>query len=165
MSSPNDSNKDTSKQSATPQPQHNRRSSITDFFNRSQGGYTGPVTSAVAEANQRRRMSVAGTSPVNSSGTTGSFLNSFAARRGSVSSVSSAGSGSAIADDESGENGSPKGLGSAFARRMSFGAKAMMDVKTSRQAGFMNKGIFYFRVDILTLSCWFFSFLRNMSIE
>jgi len=146
MSSPNDSNKDASKQPATPQQQHNRRASITDFFNRSQGSYSGPVTSAVAEANQRRRMSVAGTSPINSSGTTSNFLNSFAARRGSVSSVSSAGSGSAIADDDSGEGGSPKGIGSAFARRMSFGAKAMMDVKTSRQVGFMSKGKLFYSI-------------------
>ncbi|RPA92191.1 hypothetical protein L873DRAFT_217488 [Choiromyces venosus 120613-1] len=130
----------TSEQATNGQPpnySHTRRSSLgpgtlTDFFSTSRApttsAYPGPITSAAAQAN-RRRMSmsnVSGTSPPRVQ------TNMASMRRGSISSVSSASSAVDESAIEEGEvnAGSPSSLGgSPFARRLSFGARALRDVR------------------------------------
>jgi len=94
--------------------------------------YPGPITTAAAQANNKRRMSMSsasGNSPP-------SIQTSFPFRRGSVSSTSSATSTvdeSAI-DDSEPASGSPTNVGnSPFARRMSWGARALRDVRVPQR--------------------------------
>jgi len=116
-------------------------SSLSDFFGARPppGAYPGPITSAAAQANQRRRLSVSagvtGTSPV--SPTSPSW------RRESFSSASSNGS---LGNNNNNNNSSPfdeddatspgvspqQPMGSSFSRRMSFGARALRDAQTGR---------------------------------
>lgn len=129
----------TSEQATNGQPpnySHSRRGSLgpgtlTDFFSTSRApttsAYPGPITSAAAQAN-RRRMSMS-----NASGTSPPRVQTnMSMRRGSISSVSSASSAvdeSAIEEGEA-NAGSPPSLGSSpFARRLSFGARALRDVR------------------------------------
>jgi len=104
-------------------------SSLSEFFNANRQpqpppAYPGPITSAAAQANHRRRMSVSaisGTSPPQ-------LQTSFSLRRGSVSSNSSSASTvdeCAIDETEGPASASPT---SPFARRMSWGAK-MRDIR------------------------------------
>lgn len=110
---------------------HQRRSSLsrglTDFLsgNRGTTAYPGPITSAAQQANNRRRMSmsnVTGTSPPR-------LQTNMPLRRGSIASVSSAASSAfdenAIEDDE----GPASAANQPFARRLSFGARALRDIK------------------------------------
>ncbi|KAL7276864.1 hypothetical protein RUND412_000152 [Rhizina undulata] len=102
---------------------------LSDFFTSNRGpstpnAYPGPIASAAAQANQRRRMSmsnVTGTSPPH-------IQTDF--RRGSVSSVSSTSSAidEQVVEDGEPMSGSPPGM-SPFARRLSFGARALRDVR------------------------------------
>ncbi|KAF8539638.1 hypothetical protein BDD12DRAFT_805136 [Trichophaea hybrida] len=83
--------------------------------------YPGPITTAAAHANNQRRMSMS-----SANGSPPRVQTSY--RRGSVSSVSSASSmldESAI-DESEPASGSPS---SPFARRMSWGARALRDVR------------------------------------
>lgn len=112
---------------------HGRRSSfspgssLSEFFSSSRqpqtaSAYPGPITSAAAHANTQRRLSLSGTSPPQ-------IQTGFSLRRGSVSSISSATSAtdeSAIDDTEAAPGGSPT---TPFARRMSWGARALRDVR------------------------------------
>jgi len=115
---------------------HARRGSLgpgtlTDFFSTSRvpttSAYPGPITSAAAQAN-RRRLSMS-----NASGTSPPRVQTnMSMRRGSISSVSSASSAVDESAIEEGEvnAGSPSSLGSSpFARRLSFGARALRDVR------------------------------------
>ncbi|KAI5812461.1 hypothetical protein BZA77DRAFT_139036 [Pyronema omphalodes] len=100
--------------------------SLSDFLSSSRqptttSAYPGPITTAAAHANQRR-MSMS-----SASGSPPQISTSF--RRGSVSSVSSTSSQqdeSAIDDTEPTSGTSPS---SPFARRMSWGARALRDVR------------------------------------
>jgi len=106
----------------------NPGSSLSDFLSSNRqpqppSAYPGPITTAAAHANTQRRMSMssANGSPPQGPGT-------FTFRRGSVSSISSVSSvqdESAIDDSES-ASGSPS---SPFVRRMSWGARALRDVR------------------------------------
>jgi len=106
----------------------NPGSSLSDFLSSNRqpqppSAYPGPITTAAAHANTQRRMSM---SSVNGSPPQGP--GTFALRRGSVSSISSVSSvqdESAI-DDYEPASGSPS---SPFARRMSWGARALRDVR------------------------------------
>ena len=116
---------------------------LSELFGRSpnnNGGgpplYPSPITTAAAnaQAQQRRRMSIT------SLGLSGSPTQSsaFAQARARQDSVSSGGSPStsidenAVEDGDAAPNGSPT---SPFARRMSFGARALRDVKTGTGTG------------------------------
>ena len=129
----------TSEQATNGQPpsySHSRRNSLgpgtlTDFFSTSRvpttSAYPGPITSAAAQAN-RRRMSMS-----NASGTSPPRVQTnMSMRRGSISSVSSASSAvdeSAIEEGEANAGSPPSLGGSPFARRLSFGARALRDVR------------------------------------
>ena len=119
---------------------------LSELFGRSPnntgGGpplYPSPITTAAAnaQAQQRRRMSIT------SLGLSGSPTQSsaFAPARARQDSVSSGGSPStsidenAVEDGDAAQNGSPT---SPFARRMSFGARALRDVKTGTGTGNIN---------------------------
>ncbi|KAI8957961.1 hypothetical protein F5Y11DRAFT_61241 [Daldinia sp. FL1419] len=115
-------------------PSHDRRGSVTsaafsNLFQRSNSTSTGngnsreSVTSAAAR-DQRRRLSV---TTVGLSGTSPSSGNaSFGMRRGSISTNNSDSiDESAIDDEESAKTGPT----SPFARRMSFGAQAMLNLR------------------------------------
>ncbi|KAF3942121.1 hypothetical protein ABW19_dt0205915 [Dactylella cylindrospora] len=117
-----------------------RRGSITEYFRPPQpSAYPGPITTAAAQANHRRRMSysggLTGTSP------TPAWFGSYGARRGSVGSISSTAS-SPIDNDTTNEEKSPvEGPSSgSFARRLSFGARALRDVKRSMSFGTVGEG-------------------------
>jgi len=111
---------------------HQRRPSfslgLTDLFSGNRNttaAYPGPITSAAQQANNRRRMSmssVTGTSPPR-------LQTNMPLRRGSIASVSSAASSAydenAVEDDE----GPPVSANQPFARRLSFGARALRDIK------------------------------------
>ncbi|KAF3906635.1 hypothetical protein ABW20_dc0109296 [Dactylellina cionopaga] len=118
-----------------------RRGSVSEYFRPPQSSaYPGPITTAAAQANHRRRMSfsggVTGTSPP-------SWFGGYSgARRGSMSSVSSTAS-SPI--DNDGDEKSPVDTSSgstsgSFARRLSFGARALRDVKRSMSFGTVGEG-------------------------
>lgn len=125
-----------------------RRASITEYFRPPQ--YPGPITTAAAQANHRRRMSFSGSAASgNTSGLTGtspanpSWFGGY--RRGSISSVSSTASTSPIVDNESAVVGeeprSPvESSTGSFARRLSFGARALRDVKRSMSFGTVGEG-------------------------
>lgn len=115
-----------------PSTSHQRRSSLsrglTDLFsgNRSTtAAYPGPITSAAQQANNRRRMSMS-----NATGTSPPRLQTgMPLRRGSIASVSSAASSTfdenAVEDDENPATAANQ----PFARRLSFGARALRDIK------------------------------------
>ncbi|KAF3924767.1 hypothetical protein AA313_de0210462 [Arthrobotrys entomopaga] len=142
MSSQSSGNNTSSSSSTSNFPQ--RRGSITEYFRAPQpSAYPGPITAAAAQANHRRRMSysgeVTGTSPPSwFGGYTGG------ARRGSISSVSSTASSpiidteAAVDDKTSAEPPTPT-MGS-FGRRLSFGARALRDVKRSMSFGTVGEG-------------------------
>lgn len=122
---------------------HQRRSSLsrglTDFFSGNRNGtaaYPGPITSAAQQANNRRRMSmsnVMGTSPPR-------LQTNMPLRRGSIASVSSAASSAVdenvIEDDENSAGTAPQ----PFARRLSFGARALRDIKVPASRAPMSAG-------------------------
>lgn len=101
-------------------------SSLSDFLSSNRQpqpttAYPGPITTAAAHANNQRRMSMS-----SANGSPPRVQTSY--RRGSVSSISSASSTqdeSAI-DESEPASGSPS---SPFARRMSWGARALRDVR------------------------------------
>jgi len=136
MSSQSSDNNDNNS-SSVPQ----RRASITEYFRPPQpsSAYPGPITTAAAQANHRRRMSfsggVTGTSP------NPAWFGSYSARRGSISSISSTASSPVIGDDEekSPVDATSSSSGS-FARRLSFGARALRDVKKSMSFGTVGEG-------------------------
>ncbi|KAK6340716.1 hypothetical protein TWF696_009040 [Orbilia brochopaga] len=130
MSSQSSGNNNSSGSNTFPQ----RRGSITEYFRPPQpSAYPGPITTAAAQANHRRRMSFSGTL----SGTSPPPW--FGARRGSMSSVSSTTSSSAIDTEESDKSPVEPPTGS-FARRLSFGARALRDVKRSMSFGTVGEG-------------------------
>lgn len=102
-------------------------SSLSDFLTSSRqpqapAAYPGPITTAAAHANNQRRMSLS-----SASGSPPQAQTSFSLRRGSVSSVSSISTQDESAiDDSEPASGSPS---SPFARRMSWGAKALREVR------------------------------------
>ncbi|MCJ1371646.1 hypothetical protein MMC20_002865 [Loxospora ochrophaea] len=130
----------------TPPSPSNRRASfapgqkISELFGRSPAGngnaagisaYPGPIAAAAAnaQAQQRRRMSVS------TLGLSGSPTQTppFASMKGRRESNSSASTGSPNLDEsavEEGDAASNNPPSSPFARRMSFGARALRDVKT-----------------------------------
>lgn len=105
-------------------------SSLSDYLSSNRqpqppSAYPGPIVTAAAQANRQRRMSMSGIN-----GSPPQIQTSFL-RRGSVSSISSNASGpdeNAI-DDSEPVSGSPT---SPFARRMSWGARALREVRIPR---------------------------------
>ena len=106
---------------------------LTEFFGRQPPNstasgtpaYPGPIAAA-AQANQRRRMSVTTLGLSGSPNQTSPF--GLRPRQNSSSSNGSGSPPDESAIDESGDAASPPGS-SPFARRMSFGARAMRDVR------------------------------------
>jgi len=106
----------------------NPGSSLSDFLSSNRqpqppSAYPGPITTAAAHANNQRRMSIS-----SANGSPPQGPGNFSLRRGSVSSnssVSSVQDESAI-DDSEPAAGSPS---SPFVRRMSWGARALRDVR------------------------------------
>ncbi len=100
--------------------------------------FPGPIATAAAaaQAHKQRRMSIStlglsGCSPTQTS----PFGGSGASRRESMSSASTAGSSpAAVVDENAIEEGDAPGPSptTPFARRMSFGAKALRDVRTGK---------------------------------
>ncbi|KAF3181354.1 hypothetical protein TWF751_009302 [Orbilia oligospora] len=137
-----------SSSTATSYPQ--RRGSITEYFRPPQSStYPGPITSAAAQANHRRRMSYSGgTGLTGTSPPTpwfGGYTPGSGGRRASISSVSSSASSPIDVDaDEKRDidmTSSPPGSSSgSFARRLSFGARALRDVKRSMSFGTVGEG-------------------------
>lgn len=105
------------------------RSAPRNIPNNENQQYPGPITTAAAQA-QRRRMSLTTVGLSGSSPNSTSPFNSF---RGHRDSISSANSGSidesAIEDDLAPKDASAPTT--PFARRMSFGARAMRDIRNS----------------------------------
>jgi len=105
-------------------------SQLSSYFSQSRAppsaattpAYPGPIASAAAQARERR-MSLGNGSPPQ--------LNLPSLRRGSVSSINSNATGESAVDDENETSGSPQ---SPFARRMSWGAMALRDVKLPQLA-------------------------------
>ena len=92
--------------------------------------YTGPITSAAAQA-QRRRLSLTTLGLGNTNGQSTPF-NSLRGRQDSLGSGAGSIDECAVEDDASSkENGSPA---TPFARRVSFGARAMMDIRNGGQS-------------------------------
>ncbi|KAK6529705.1 hypothetical protein TWF281_008867 [Arthrobotrys megalospora] len=143
MSSQSSGNPSSSSSSSYPQ----RRGSITEYFRPPQPSYPGPITSAAAQANHRRRMSFSGTGLTGTSppapwfgGGGAGYSTGGGGRRASISSVSSSASSPIDVDaDEKRDvdmTSSPPGSTSgSFARRLSFGARALRDVKRSMSFG------------------------------
>lgn len=127
----------------TPEATTNRRASfspgqkLSELFGRSppngngSSAYPGPITTAAAnaQAQQRRRTSIASLGMAGSPTQTSAFANmrNRQSSLGSGSSPSTSISESAIEEGDAEPNISPT---SQIARRMSFGAKALRDVKT-----------------------------------
>ena len=127
----------------TPTATTNRRASfspgqkLSELFGRSppngngSSAYPGPITTAAAnaQAQQRRRTSIASLGMAGSPTQTSAFANmrNRQSSLGSGSSPSTSISESAIEEGDAEPNISPT---SQIARRMSFGAKALRDVKT-----------------------------------
>ncbi|KAK4542051.1 hypothetical protein LTR36_007082 [Oleoguttula mirabilis] len=89
----------------------------------------GPISQAAAQA-QRRRLSLTTFGPGSAPGSTSPYNSYRGARRDSISSANSGSiDESAIEDDVGPANNSTPTT--PFARRMSFGARALMDVRTS----------------------------------
>ncbi|KAK6510838.1 hypothetical protein TWF506_009932 [Arthrobotrys conoides] len=144
MSSQSSGNPSSSATTSYPQ----RRGSITEYFRPPQSSaYPGPITTAAAQANHRRRMSYSGGTGNGLTGTSpptpwfgGYTPGSGGGRRASISSVSSSASSPIDVDaDEKRDvdmTSSPPGSSSGgFARRLSFGARALRDVKRSMSFG------------------------------
>ncbi|EPS36429.1 hypothetical protein H072_10060 [Dactylellina haptotyla CBS 200.50] len=133
-----ESSNDNSSSSTSNFPQ--RRGSITEYFRPPQPStYPGPITTAAAQANHRRRMSYSGT------GLTGTsppawFGGYTGARRGSMSSVSSTTSSPIDIESDDKLPAEPPTPTSGFARRLSFGARALRDVKRSMSFGTVGEG-------------------------
>lgn len=100
-------------------------------------GAPGPITTAAAQA-QRRRLSLT-TLGLSGGPNQTSPYNSFRARRDSISSANSGSiDESAIAEDDAPTQpaaGAPNTPATPFARRMSFGARALRDVRSSGSGG------------------------------
>ncbi|KAI9856914.1 MAG: hypothetical protein M1824_005068 [Vezdaea acicularis] len=100
------------------------------------GGYSGSITAA-ANAQQRRRMSIS-TLGLSGSPTQASPWAAAAAasgaRRGSMSSSGTGSTGIEESAIEDGDGVPPSTPSSPFARRMSFGARALRDVRGGRAA-------------------------------
>jgi len=134
----------------SPGPTDRRRSSFSqgfaDFFGRSppsqnqstQGttAYPGPITSAAAQA-QRRRLSLT-TIGLSGSPSQTSPFNSTRSRGESISSANSA----SVDESPFEEDGPPSSSlpTTPFARRLSFGARALQDMRTSNGNGHANEG-------------------------
>lgn len=100
--------------------------------NNGEGQYTGPITNAAAQA-QRRRMSLT-TLGLSGSPTASSPFGSVRGRRESFSSANSGSiDESAVEDDMAAKDQSTPTT--PFARRMSFGARAMRDIRSSTGGG------------------------------
>ncbi|KAK6354249.1 hypothetical protein TWF730_008661 [Orbilia blumenaviensis] len=142
---------DSSSHAAAPSyPQ--RRGSITEYFRPPQPStYPGPITTAAAQANHRRRMSYSETSTTGTSppapwfGGYASSNGGAGGRRASISSISSR--ASSMIDVDSDEkrdfdltSSPPNSSSGSFARRLSFGARALMDVKRSMSFGTVGEG-------------------------
>jgi hypothetical protein len=105
-----------------------RGSTLSDFLSSNRQpqpptAYPGPIATAAAQANSQRRMSFSGLN-----GSPPKLQTGYAFRRGSVSSISSSSSAqdeSAIDDSEP----APESASSPFARRMSWGARALREVR------------------------------------
>ncbi|KAK6511420.1 hypothetical protein TWF481_000337 [Arthrobotrys musiformis] len=132
-----------------------RRGSITEYFRPPQpSAYPGPITTAAAQANHRRRMSYSGASTSGTAaGLTGTsppapWFAGYATgggggRRASISSVSSSASSpiDVDGDEKRDVDASPPGSAAGgFARRLSFGARALRDVKRSMSFGTVGEG-------------------------
>lgn len=91
-----------------------------------QGQYPGPITTAAAQA-QRRRMSLT-TLGLSGSPTAQSPFGSMRGRRESFSSANSGSIDESAIEDEFASRDQPT---TPFARRMSFGARAMRDIRSS----------------------------------
>lgn len=136
MSSQSSGNNSNSGSSTSNYPQ--RRGSITEYFRPPQpAAYPGPISTAAAQASHRRRMSYSG------SGLTGTsppawFGSYSGARRGSISSVSS--TTSSPIDNDNEEKSPIEPTTGSFARRLSFGARALRDVKRSMSFGVVGEG-------------------------
>ncbi|KAI9800588.1 MAG: hypothetical protein M1833_003246 [Piccolia ochrophora] len=125
-----------------PSPSFRRRASfspgqaLSGFFNTSRSpsnpspAFPNPITTAAANAQNKRRLSI---STLGLSGTSPTQTSPFAAGNHRES-VSSSTSGSGVFDenaiDEEGDGGGPTNTpATPFARRMSFGARALRDVR------------------------------------
>jgi hypothetical protein len=96
-----------------------------------QGQYPGPITNAAAQA-QRRRMSLT-TLGLSGSPTATSPFGSYRGRGESIGSVNSGSiDESAVEDDFAKDQSTPT---TPFARRMSFGARAMRDIRSGGSGG------------------------------
>lgn len=111
---------------------------LSELFGRSPTNSSGPplypspiaTAAANAQAQQRRRMSITSLG-LSGSPTQSSTFSQARARQDSLSSCGSIDE-NAVDDSEAAPNGSPT---SPFARRMSFGARALRDVKTGTGVG------------------------------
>ncbi|KAK3642252.1 hypothetical protein LTR56_010829 [Elasticomyces elasticus] len=92
--------------------------------------YNGPISQAAAEA-QRRRMSLTTLGLSGSAEGTNSRLASYRARRDSISSANSGSIDESAIEDEPSLRDPNSTPVTPFARRMSFGAKALRDVRNS----------------------------------
>ncbi|KAG8525420.1 uncharacterized protein KY384_009064 [Bacidia gigantensis] len=129
-------------------PSNNGRSSfasgrrLSDLFGRSppnnsngQSNYSGPIATAAANASaqQRRRTSMAGGGPAGSPTSTSSFPQ-MRNRNGSMASSNSPNSSIEESAIEEGDAPVPQSPSSPFARRLSFGAKALHDIKNGNNS-------------------------------
>ncbi|KAF4309673.1 hypothetical protein GTA08_BOTSDO02963 [Botryosphaeria dothidea] len=144
---------DTNSPPRSPPPTERRRSSFAgqafaDLFGRQPNGpspnsngnsnanYQGPITSAAAQAN-RRRLSLT-TLGLSGSPNQPSPFNAMRSRGESVSSATSGSfNESPFDDDDTSSSNSPPNTAatSPFARRLSFGARALRDVKQGNGSG------------------------------
>ena len=132
-------------------PAHNRRASfspgqpLAGFFGRSPSratatsAFPGPITTAAANAQSRRRMSI---STLGLSGNSPTQTSPFASAASRRASISSAGTGSTYLDESVIEEGDGPVVSptTPLARRMSFGAKALREVRTGVGSGMGNNG-------------------------
>jgi hypothetical protein len=121
-----------------PSPDTRRRASVTsqtfhDLFGRSSGyvgqqtGASGPITTAAANA-QRRRLSLTTIGLGASPGQTSPFLQTPRTRTESISSANSGSVDESPFEDDYTNGSNPA---TPFARRLSFGARALRDVRQS----------------------------------
>ncbi|TKA70289.1 hypothetical protein B0A55_06738 [Friedmanniomyces simplex] len=96
--------------------------------------YTGPISQAAAQA-QRRRMSLTTLGLSGSPEGTGSRLNAFRGRQDSISSANSGSIDESAIEDEPAPRDPTSTPVTPFARRMSFGARALRDVRNSSSGG------------------------------
>ncbi|KAK6334821.1 hypothetical protein TWF718_010267 [Orbilia javanica] len=126
-----------------------RRGSITEYFRPPQSSaYPGPITSAAAQANHRRRMSYSGTGSLTGTSPPAPWFGGYSSgsgvggRRASISSVSSSASSpiDVDADEKRDVDMTSSPPSGSFARRLSFGARALRDVKRSMSFGTVGEG-------------------------